>query len=88
MSGDASKDAEIRELKRELARVIRRADIRTQIGYKRRPGSYGGKQPLVINNTLNRRLDVAAQDRAWVTDLQAAPVRCMGRVAEGRCLDV
>jgi hypothetical protein len=46
VSGDAGKDAEIRQLKRELARVIRLAGIRAQIGYKRRPGSYGGKSSL------------------------------------------
>jgi putative transposase len=45
------------------------AGIRAQIGYKRRPGSYGGKPSLVVDNTLDRKFDVAAPDRAWVTDI-------------------
>ena len=49
--------------------MTRRAGIRAQIGYKRRPGSYGGKPALAIDNTLDRKFDVGAPDRAWVTDI-------------------
>lgn len=52
-----------------VARLTRLASIRTQIAYKHRPGSYGGKPSLVIDNTLDRQFDVAAPDRAWVTDI-------------------
>ena len=45
------------------------AGIKAQIGYKRRPGKYGGKPSVVVDNTLNRRFDVAAPDTAWVTDI-------------------
>lgn len=38
-------------------------------GYKRRPGSYGGKPSLVVDNNLDRQFDVAAPDRAWVADI-------------------
>ena len=45
------------------------AGIKAQIGYKRRPGCYGGKPSLAIDNTLDRQFDVAASDKVWVTDI-------------------
>jgi len=42
--------------------------IQAQIGYKK-PGKYGGKPSIVVNNTLDRQFDVGAPDRAWVTDI-------------------
>jgi putative transposase len=44
------------------------AGITAQIGYKRRPGSYGCKPSLSVDNTLDRQFNVTAPDRAWVTD--------------------
>ncbi len=44
-------------------------DQEAQIGYKRRPGKYGGKPSIVVDNTLDRRFDVAVPNRAWVTDI-------------------
>ncbi|WP_210321345.1 IS3 family transposase [Devosia beringensis] len=52
-----------------IARLARLAGIKAQIGYRRRPGTYGGKPSVVIDNTLNRQFDVAAPDTAWVTDI-------------------
>ena len=52
-----------------VARLTRLAGIKAQIGYKRRPGSHGGKPSLVVDNTLDRQFDVAAPDRVWVTDI-------------------
>lgn len=52
-----------------VARLSRLAGIRAQIGYKRRPGSHGGKPSLAVDNTLDRQFDVAAPDQAWVTDI-------------------
>jgi len=52
-----------------VARLARQAAIKAQIGYKRRPGSYGGKPSVVIDNTLDRQFDVEAPDRVWVTDI-------------------
>jgi len=49
--------------------VARLAGIKAQIGYKRRPGTYGGKPSVVVDNTLNRQFDVDAPDRFWVTDI-------------------
>ena len=52
-----------------IARLARLAGIKAQIGYRRRPGSHGGKPSVVVDNTLARRFDVDAQDKAWVTDI-------------------
>lgn len=52
-----------------VARLTRLAGIKAQVGYRRRPGSYGGKPSLAVDNTLGRQFDVAAPDRAWVTDI-------------------
>lgn len=52
-----------------VARLARLAGIRAQIGYKRRPGKYGGKPSVVVDNTLNRQFDVDAPDRSRVTDI-------------------
>ena len=40
-----------------------------QVGYKRQSGSYGGTPSLAVDNTLDRKFDVAAPDRAQVTGI-------------------
>ena len=50
-------------------RLARLAGIRAQIGYKKKPGSYGGSPAVVADNTLNREFDVNAPDQFWVTDI-------------------
>ena len=52
-----------------VARLARLAGIKAQIGYRRRPGSHGGKPSVVVDNTLARQFDVDAPDTAWVTDI-------------------
>ncbi|WP_323572364.1 IS3 family transposase [Rhizobium sp. 28DA2] len=52
-----------------VARLTRLAGIKVQIGYKRRPGIYGGRPSVVVDNTLDRQFDVEAPDTAWVTDI-------------------
>lgn len=52
-----------------VARLTKIAGIRAQIGYKRRPGSYGGKPSVIVDNRLDRQFDVAAPDKVWVTDI-------------------
>jgi putative transposase len=47
-----------------VARLTGLAGIRMQIGYKRRPGSCGGKPSLAADTTLDRQFDAAAPDRA------------------------
>lgn len=52
-----------------VARLAKLEGIRAQIGYKRRPGKYGGKPSVAVDNTLDRQFDVATPDRFWVTDI-------------------
>jgi putative transposase len=52
-----------------VARLASLAGIRAQIGYKRRPGTYGGKPSVAVDNTLDRQFDVDAPDHFWVTDI-------------------
>ena len=52
-----------------VARLASLAGITAQIGYKRRPGRYGGKPAVVADNTLDRQFEVAAPDAVWVTDI-------------------
>jgi putative transposase len=52
-----------------VARLARLAGIHAQIGYKRKPGKYGGKPPVVVDNMLDRPFDVAAPDTTWVSDI-------------------
>ncbi len=52
-----------------VARLAGLAGIAAQIGYKRRPGRYGGKPAMTAENTLGRQFDVASPDTVWVTDI-------------------
>ena len=52
-----------------VARLASIAGITAQIGYKRRPGRYGGKPAVVADNTLDRQFEVDAPDRIWVADI-------------------
>lgn len=46
-----------------IAGLTNPAGIEAQIGYKRRPGSSGGRPSAVIAYTLDRQFDVAQADR-------------------------
>ncbi len=52
-----------------VARLASLAGIAAQIGYKRRPGRYGGKPAVIADNTLDRQFEVDMPDRVWVTDI-------------------
>lgn len=52
-----------------VARLASLAGILAQVGYKRRPGRYGGKPAVVASNTLERQFAVDAPDKVWVTDI-------------------
>ena len=52
-----------------VARLAGLVGIKAQIGYKRRPGIYGGRPSVVVDNTLDRQFDVEVPDKAWVTDI-------------------
>ena len=55
------------------ARLASLAGISAQIGYRRRPGRYGGKPAVVADNTLDRQFEVDASDTVWVTDIDLPP---------------
>ena len=52
-----------------VARLTRLAGITAQIGYKRRPGHYGGKPAIVSENKLGQYFETGAADQVWVTDI-------------------
>ena len=52
-----------------VARLAGLAGIKARIGYRRRPGVYGGKPSVVVDNTLDRQFDVEDPDKVWVTDI-------------------
>ncbi|WP_430475495.1 IS3 family transposase [Thalassospira lucentensis] len=52
-----------------VARLARNAGIRARIGYKKRPGKYGGKPAVVANNKLDRQFDTPRPNAVWVTDI-------------------
>lgn len=51
------------------ARLMRDAELKAQIGYKRKPGSYGGSPAVVAQNKLEQNFAVAKPDQVWVTDI-------------------
>jgi putative transposase len=55
--------------KHRVARLMRHEGLRSQTGYRRRPGHHGGKPAVVSPNHLDRRFDVTAPNVAWVTDI-------------------
>jgi putative transposase len=46
-----------------IARLMKRESLRSQRGYRRRPGSTGGKVAMIAPNRLERRFDVDLSDR-------------------------
>ena len=66
--------SDLRELgercgKHHVARLMRREDLRSQTGYRRRPWHGGGSPAVVAPNHLGQRFDVQAPNEAWVTDI-------------------
>ena len=52
-----------------VARLASLAGIAAHVGYRRRPGRYGGKPAIVAENRLEQQFKVAAPDQVWVTDI-------------------
>jgi len=52
-----------------VARLAHQSGVKAQIGYKRKPGSYGGKPAVVAKNQLKQSFDTLAPDQVWVTDI-------------------
>ena len=59
-------------------RLARLAGIRAQIGYKKKPGSYGGSPAVVADNTLNREFDVDAPDQFCLSAIEDNRLPAMG----------
>lgn len=52
-----------------VARLMCREGLRSQTGYRRRTGKYGGKPPVAAPNLLERRFNVIEPNKVWVTDI-------------------
>ncbi|PXV56799.1 UNVERIFIED_ORG: integrase-like protein [Aeromonas veronii] len=48
---------------------MKREGLRSQTGYQRSKGHYGGKCPLAAPNTLARQFKVPAPNISWVTEI-------------------
>ena len=55
--------------KHRVARLLKREGLRSQTGYRRRPGARAGKPAVVAPNHLQRQFTVAAPNQSWVTDI-------------------
>ena len=55
--------------KHRVARLLKREGLRSQPGYRRRPGIRDGKPAVVASNPVQRRLAVDEPNEAWVTDI-------------------
>jgi len=52
-----------------VARLTKLAGIKAQIGYRRRPGRYGGRPAIVAENKVAQNFDAQTPDQTWVTDI-------------------
>lgn len=52
-----------------VARLLKLEGLRSQTGYRRRPGMRGGKPAVVAPNHLQRQFTVAKPNESWVTDI-------------------
>ena len=52
-----------------VGRLMRKAGIKAQVGYGRRPGPKGGKPAVVAPNQLNRQFNQDKPNQTWVTDI-------------------
>ncbi len=55
--------------KHRVARLLKLEGLRSQTGYKRRPGQRGGKPAIVAPNHLQRCFTVTEPNQSWVTDI-------------------
>lgn len=55
--------------KHRVARLMKREGLRSQTGYRRRPGHYGGRPAVVSPNRLEQQFKTEAPNAAWVTDI-------------------
>ena len=55
--------------KHRVARLLKLEGLRSQTGYRRRPGVRAGKPAVVAPNHLQRQFTVAKPNESWVTDI-------------------
>ena len=55
--------------KHRVARLLKLEGLRSQTGYRRRPGMRGGKPAVVAQNHLQRQFLVNKPNQSWVTDI-------------------
>ena len=55
--------------KHRVARLMRRAPLKAQVGYGRRPRPWNGRPAIVVPNRLQQQFDVSAPNQIWVTDI-------------------
>ncbi|MFG6486230.1 IS3 family transposase [Roseateles sp. BYS78W] len=55
--------------KHRVARLLRLEGLRSQTGYRRRPGVRGGKPAVVAPNHLQRQFTAAQPNQSWVSDI-------------------
>jgi putative transposase len=59
--------------KHRVARLMRQAGLKAQVGYGRRFRPQGGHPAMVAPNRLQQQFDVSAPNQAWVTDITYIP---------------
>lgn len=52
-----------------IARLVRLAEVYTEIGYKRRRNKWGGKPAVILDTTLGRQFSVKAHNKVRVPDV-------------------
>ncbi|URL00580.1 IS3 family transposase [Pseudomonas sp. BYT-1] len=52
-----------------VGRLMQAEGLRSQTGYRRRPGFYGGKPTVASPNHLARQFKVSEPNKVWVTDI-------------------
>ena len=55
--------------KHRVYRLMRAEELRSQSGYRRRPGQRYGRPSVVAPNHVQQQFDVAEPNRVWVTDI-------------------
>jgi putative transposase len=55
--------------KHRVYRLMKQEELRSQTGYRRRPGARGGPIAVLAPNHLQRQFDVTEPNRVWVTDI-------------------
>lgn len=55
--------------KHRVARLLKLEGLRSQTGYRRRPGGRAGAPAVVAPNHLQREFLVTQPNRSWVTDI-------------------